>query len=395
LNNINTTADIDKYFLMMQKSGHDPAKLMQDLTRNAAVLFDADGGKKPVENYTISAFLQMQKDGKLPVLRSIDGPQSTDTAEVGKVHTQAKKNETTPDFEILAQYISCGFTLTACKQIAHKEVSADGKEVFKTDYIPCNWNAWNDYQGRRIFETASAKNGNADTKYVHTLEDLETAIHNGVTLFRFYPADKNYLCFDIDKGHENEIDGVKVFLDYFAERDIKYDFFAKSMVYVDTPSGGKHIYFDATTAQDIEKFNTEFMQNVEIRGKGNRKDLTAAGSVKNGKRYILHGDIAKALQIPNFLIKHVTPKPRPEYKKPGNYTGERKGYSLDWLVKTVIADNAGESRNNLAYKIGYRIGKQYDLESIKTECLTHLEFANFPIAELETALQSGMKNSKY
>ena len=209
------------------------------------------------------------------------------------------------------------------------------------------------------------------------------------------PCEKDYLCFDIDSGHANEIDGLQVFADYFKQRGIAYNFFHSGATWTETPSGGRHLYFKDWT--DTEKYLTEPFDNVEVRGRGNRKTLTAAGSVKNETLYRLHGTLKDAPDLPNMLIKHITPAPKKQAApKRTEYTPRNNGgYQLAKLIDFALQDNAGRGRNDTAYSIGFRIGKQYDIESVIADCRGRTIFADFPESELRTAINSGMKNSKY
>lgn len=309
-------------------------------------------------------------------------------AEIGKLPaepTPAPKNESVEltkqkekadraDFDTLRQYTAAGFTLYAQK--AGKNEQGD---IFR---FCVDWRAKIDRHTKGTEQPQAA---------ITTEQDLKQAIDNGVKMFAFLPSEQNYLCFDIDSGHANGIDGLKVFANYFEEKGIEYDFF-KNAVYTETPSGGRHLYYKDWTKTG--KYLTEPFDNVEVRGRGNKKTLTAAGSVKNGILYILRGKLADAPDLPNMLIKHITPAPRiaarrtPAPRKQGNY-------QLSKLVDFVIADRAGNGRNETAYYIGYRVGGQYDIENVIADCMARPLFAGFAESELRTAVTSGMKNSKY
>jgi hypothetical protein len=298
-------------------------------------------------------------------------------------HTEQKENakmqmseQAVPNYESLRQYIEYGFTLYAQKAGFNDKVKL----------FPVDW--------RQAMDKYTKSAGDA-LATIKTADELQTALKNGVLSFSFLPSEKGFLCFDIDSGHKNGIDGLQVFTSYFAEKNISYDFFNGKAVYTDTPSGGRHLYFNAQWVTDIEHYLTDFLQNVEIRAKGNGRKLTAAGSVKNGTVYFLHGRIADAPELPNMLIKHITPAPKKTQAPTRQKEATAGGYSLQYLVNMAIQDNDGAGRNNTAYHIGFRIGKQYDFESIITECAGRAVFADFDEAELRTAVASGIKNSRY
>lgn len=302
--------------------------------------------------------------------------------QIDKLHAEPKnapqiestEQKEKADFETLKQYTAAGFTLWAQK--------AGKNEQGETFRFCIDWRTKTDRHTKGAEQQQAA---------ISTESELKTAIDNGVKLFAFLPSEKDYLCFDIDSGHANGIDGLKVFTDYFKDKGIEYDFF-KEAVYTETPSGGRHLYFKDWT--DTEKYLTEPFDNVEVRARGNRKTLTAAGSVKNNTRYKLHGKLADAPKVPNMLIKHITPKTRAAIRKayPPRNIGK---YPLAKLVDFAMQDKAGSGRNETAYFIGFRIGRQYDLESVIAECMTREVFAGFAESELRTALTSGIKNSKY
>lgn len=293
--------------------------------------------------------------------------------------TKQKEKADAPNFETLRQYTAAGFTLYAQKAGKNKEGNSFPYYV--------------DWKNKIDRYTKGA--GKQDAA-ISTEAELQTAIENGVKIFVFMPGERNYLCIDLDRGHENGIDGLQVFADYFTQRGIEYDFFESGAVYVDTPSGGRHLYFKDWT--DTEKYLTVPFKNVEVRARGNDQTLTAAGSVKKETLYRLHGTIKDAPELPNWLVKHITPRPTTRTAAPVRkaYTPRNQGgYSLGKLVDFVLQDKAGEGRNNTAYTIGFRIGKQYDIESVIAECRGRELFAGFPESELRTAINSGMKNSKY
>lgn len=320
----------------------------------------------------------LQSIGKLPA-GTENAPQNQSTGQ-GEQMTEQKEKTDAPDFETLRQYTAAGFTLYSQKPGKNEQ-----GETFRY------WIDWRAKIDRYTKGTEQA------TAAISTETELKTAIENGVKLFAFLPSEKDYLCFDIDSGHANGIDGLQVFADYFKQKGIAYSFFNSGAVYTETPSGGRHLYFKDWT--DTEKYLTEPFDNVEVRGRGNRKTLTAAGSVKNEKLYSLHGALTDAPNLPNMLIKHITPAPKTTAKQTQNNGGKtprtQGGYALSKLIDFALQDNAGRGRNDTAYSIGFRIGKQYDIESVIADCRGRAVFADFPESELRTAINSGMKNSKY
>ena len=418
-----TEKDISDYLKELKEKGSitpdQAADIREEIDARAENAFNKDAGKKDPCYYFIRAFDSLVTEGKIPPRRAVEAPRTRAKEKNEKLPAEAEKGakngvfcepsadygaeqkERGADFNILRQYIDCGFTLEACKPCRQAQ-NKSGAAQWKTVYIPCDWRQKINISGRPDFPTASKDAGNADAKYIRSTDELKTAINNGVHNFQFLPSERRYLCIDIDRGHDNGIDGIKAFTDFFKEKNILYDFFNNATVFVDTPSGGVHLYFLDWT--DINGYlpqfvnpRTGYINVIEIRGKGNGKKLTAAGSVKNGKPYILHGAIKNAPNLPNMLIKYITAKPaepRASAETKQSYNNPR-AYSLPKLIDFVLDDNAGLGRNDTGYKIGYRVGGQYDINDIVQECYTRPLFSGFPESELRTALKSGIKNSKH
>jgi hypothetical protein len=126
-----------------------------------------------------------------------------------------------------------------------------------------------------------------------------------IRLFRFIPYEADLSCLDIDKGHGNGVDGEAEF--YRLIRAHGYDPLPPLLrdlqafpVRVETPSGGLHLYFSyngppikkAVLAESIEVFNVD--------------PLTAAGSEKENKPYILYGNLDEAPPVPAELLEIIT-----------------------------------------------------------------------------------------
>lgn len=356
------------------------------IERFAIMTIDGNLTDETALEYIRKTYPQTLKNGVYrEFLQSVDklpagaekAPQNESTGQ-GEKMTEQKENAAAPDFDTLRQYTAAGFTLYSQKPGKNEQ-----GETFRY---------WIDWRAKVDRYTKGAEQAAAA---ISTETELKAAVDNGVKLFAFLPGEKNYLCFDIDSGHANGIDGLQVFADYFKQKGIAYDFFNSGAVYTDTPSGGRHLYFKDWT--DTEKYLTEPFENVEVRARGNRKTLTAAGSVKNGSLYKLHGLLTDAPPLPNMLIKHITPAPKKiiAHSTSGNAPRKQGGYTLAKLIDFALQDNAGRGRNDTAYSIGFRIGRQYDIESIIEDCRGRAIFADFPESELRTAIGSGIKNSRY
>ena len=290
----------------------------------------------------------------------------------------------TPDREALAQYIGLDFTLYA------QEETQDGKRKFR------------DWQGGREW--------NKDNSKIATLEELEIALRGGIALFAFFPSEKGFVCFDVDVGHSSGKDGFKSIERFLKRRGLTVNPFELAVVTVDTPSGGKHLYFRDWTS-GTSKYDKEPLKGVEVFGKGIGTPLTAAGSVKKGKVYRLHGRLEDATNLPNALVDHIREKkgvganrgPQyPQYPTKSSYshTGKknRGDYPLEQLVEWGIENANSDSRHINAFYVGLSVGNAYPLSEVKAACYRNGKFADrrdFSDSELEYQLNRGIAKSDY
>ena len=132
-----------------------------------------------------------------------------------------------------------------------------------------------------------------------------------INRFYFIPEVVGLICLDIDI--KNGKDGIKEFYS-FCERigkprhllpsylqDIPHSF----PCYVSTPSGGFHLYFSYFGAKLQNKPLAPEIPCVEI--KHGKPGLTSPGSDKDGKPYILHGNIEDAPSFPAFILVAIEP----------------------------------------------------------------------------------------
>ena len=185
--------------------------------------------------------------------------------------------------------------------------------------------------------------------------------------FRFCPAPAGLLCLDIDRGHENETDGLKEFYAMFEKdgtpraalpsmfRDIEAGTFP---VYTTTPRGGYHLFF-RYSGPEVKK--GLLAPNVEIVHAN--AYLTAPGSVKDGKPYTLHGDIANAPDIPPIIDRRL-PKTKPaepqqQRKAVFNFGQEREGGTpeLDQIAAWAEQDKTYTGKNELCHEIALRAAR--------------------------------------
>lgn len=131
---------------------------------------------------------------------------------------------------------------------------------------------------------------------IKNVQLLEEFYNSGVRRFVFIPKNHNLLVIDID--NKNGINGTENWKKWL--NSVKRDFKNHSC-YVQSPNGGFHLYFRIPKINETKIAKTEIMQGVEIKYTHN---ITCGGSQKDGKPYILRGNLGKIPLIPlNFLDK--------------------------------------------------------------------------------------------
>jgi hypothetical protein len=167
------------------------------------------------------------------------------------------------------------------------------------------------------------------------IDALEAALSAGIPLKPFYAksADGNpasyslalplqhgerykahlrgWLVLDVDRNHRDGADGLKTFiaclarlrkngqvLPSYLEAVLQSGGVPGFPCYAETPDGGWHLYFRHTGAEVSGRFGA----GVEYK----TQSITAAGSYRDGKPYILHGNYSLAPPVPYFIL----PKPK-------------------------------------------------------------------------------------
>ena len=159
------------------------------------------------------------------------------------------------------------------------------------------------YPYKNEYERLKAANPQArisDT--AHFTADIETIkmqTANGVENWKFIPADNGLFCLDIDakEGKEN---GLKELLKVFDPQtlpDELTDIEGNFPFYVETPNNGYHLYFKYT-GPPIK--GTKLFPGIET--KHGSPGLTSPGSTKEGKPYILHGELKDAPPLFGLIL---------------------------------------------------------------------------------------------
>jgi hypothetical protein len=157
-----------------------------------------------------------------------------------------------------------------------------------------------------------------------------------IRLFRLIPAEAHLSCVDIDKGHGNGVDGEAEF--YRLMRAHGYDPLPPLIrnlqvfpVRVETPNGGLHLYFSyngppiekAVLAESVEVFHVD--------------PLTAAGSEKENKAYILYGNLDEAPPLPAELLEIITANKKQRQQAP-DYPAYQYGGDGKELLKSRLLE---------------------------------------------------------
>jgi hypothetical protein len=193
---------------------------------------------------------------------------------------------------------------------------------------------------------------------IDSLPGLQYWIDHGIERFIFIPKEAGFLCIDIDRNHGDGVDGVKNFYSWLENNGLEKIPMFKNLdggtfpTYTTTASGGIHLYFKCTS--ELKTYAT-IAPGVEI--KYNGLNITAGGSVKNGKAYSLHGELNKAPIIPAPLLLKLSkvlsqepPKQKP--KTWGNQAREKRGFTADQLLDFARQDSKGGNHDIILQMAG-------------------------------------------
>lgn len=193
---------------------------------------------------------------------------------------------------------------------------------------------------------------------IDSLPGLKYWIDHGIERFIFIPKEAGFLCFDLDRNHGDGVDGVNNLYSWLKDNGLEQIPLFKNLdggsfpTYTTTASGGLHLYFKCTG--ELKTFAT-IAPGVEI--KYNGLNITAGGSVKNGKAYSLHGELNKAPIIPAPLLLKLSkvlsqepPKQKP--KTWGNQAREKRGFTADQLLDFARQDSRGGNHDIILQMAG-------------------------------------------
>ncbi|MCQ2387837.1 MAG: bifunctional DNA primase/polymerase [Clostridia bacterium] len=187
---------------------------------------------------------------------------------------------------------------------------------------PCTQNA------RPLCKIYDESKNIIDANKIKDVETLQSWKNKNVSLFAFYPAHNNFIVLDLDNSdeHANTTNGIKNFLDLIAgvEMADQYknyfkDFPRNFPCYVETPHNGIHLYFKASYIPNNWTPNKGDLNALNIEIKYNNQ-VTAGGSIRDGKQYILRGNLDDAPRMNIAIIDLLTKgRPQPIKKPAGSY----------------------------------------------------------------------------
>lgn len=199
-----------------------------------------------------------------------------------------------------------------------------------------------------------------ETIKIDSLPGLQYWIDKGIERFIFIPKEAGLLCFDLDRNHGDGVDGVNNFYSWLKDNGLEQIPLFKNLdggsfpTYTTTASGGLHLYFKCTG--ELKTFAT-IAPGVEI--KYNGLNLTAGGSVKNGKPYSLHGELNKApiipapllLKLSKVLSKDLSKEQAKTTAKPYQ-AKEKRGFTSDQLLDFARQDSRGGNHDIILQMAG-------------------------------------------
>ena len=320
---------------------------------------DTSGAMRPTpppENLDLKTAMEKADKGITEILNYCDEQAKANSAKKEpEVRTEAEKKETpraAPEIKPKPRYEGLD---------AIREILMAGANVIGAFPSGAYITSKEDFQAAFTADTETIKNlmaGKGDNQ--------GRAKGKQIRLFRFCPAPAGLLCLDIDRGHENETDGLVEFYSMFEKegtpraalpsmlRDIEGGTFP---VYTTTPRGGFHLFF-RYSGPEVKK--GLLAPNVEIFHAN--AYLTAPGSMKEGRPYVLHGSLADAPEIPPIIARRL-PKAKaeqaPQRKAVFNFgqPREERTPGLEQIAAWAEQDGSYSGKNELCHEIALRAAR--------------------------------------
>jgi hypothetical protein len=203
-----------------------------------------------------------------------------------------------------------------------------------------------------------------------------------------------FLVLDIDCNHRSGGDGLENLYRHLESigkprallpafmRDIDHGRFP---FHVQTPSGGLHLYFKYTGRY----ITGSLAPDVEL------KNLQVSAGWKEGKPYILSGNIEDAPLLPAFILEKIMPLKMecPDYRPSWQEKKEWGRPSWVLIIEWTDKDNkAGAGRNNRAYSLALHAATHsWDQADTLTALEAEPSIDGLPLSEITSAVDSAYK----
>jgi hypothetical protein len=233
-----------------------------------------------------------------------------------------------------------------------------------------------------------------------------------INRFYFRPSHCGLLCIDIDI--KNGKDGLKEFYEFCKSKGkgkgqlpkVLQELPNKFPCYTATANNGYHLYFKhAWTEEQQKKKSYGLCTGVEI-----TPQLTAAGSFKEGKPYVLHGDIPAAPTLPKFIetaifnteiikkkaneLNSILQKQKGKiYKPKSKKNWEKPSWEqiTEWTEKDKPSEVAGGRNLRSFYLALHAKTHKYTHDETLYEILRDTSVNSLPEKEIETIVRSVYK----
>jgi hypothetical protein len=175
---------------------------------------------------------------------------------------------------------------------------------------------------------------------------------------------------------------------------------------VTTPNGGYHLYFRVAKDFETKMPCLPNAPSVEVKS----KQLTAGGSYKDGKPYVLHGDLEKIPSLPKFIEGAICAKRCQEQQRKTVLAQKKKSYTKpsslkkDWekpswakIVEWMEEDNGGMflGRNDRAFKLASKAkSHKYTFDETLNELLNDATVNSLPEREIRDVVKSVYKYNR-